>query len=93
MNVLSSAVLGPAASVLSTICGKQADACHSDWSGDKDHYVRKGVRACLHGAFFTRGIWGFGVAQGEVPPVQDSAPARGNESVIHMLSRLNGSCP
>lgn len=38
---------------------------------------------------------GFGGAQGEVPPVQDSAPAQGNESVnvIHTLSQLNGSCP
>ena len=62
------------------VANKQTRA--TDWSGDKDHYVRKGVRAFLHGAFFTRGIWGFGVAQGEVPPVQDSAPARGNEKSV-----------
>jgi len=56
---------------------------HSGWSGDKDSCVTKGVRPCLHGTFFTRGIWGFGGAKVEVPPVQDSASARGDESVCN----------
>lgn len=50
----------------------QTNIWHSVWSRDKDHSVRKGIRvtAHLHDAFFTRGIWGFGGAQGEVPLVR-----------------------